>query len=482
VTDNRLSRRSFLKSCAAIGGGIALTAIAAEVATPLLFRERMEFDENTCLWALDQPPKNPPLNEDINVDVAVIGGGYTGLSTAYYLLHRFPSKSVAVFEARGVGHGASGRNGGMLLPQSANEYMQIYSDPQTHRLIYDATVRNMDDLAELVKTQDIEPGFRRNGVLQVIAKESQVEGYQKYAKQAQSLGIPVEFWDQEHTKDEIGTEVYYGSLFDPNAGEVNPMKLVYALKKVAEAAGAIIYEDSPVMDLQDGETIRLLVGEGKHQVMAKVVVLATNGYTSKLGFFKNSVIPVHTPMAVTFPLPETVFAEIGWKNPIAYSDTYTILYHLSRTPDSRILIGSGYVNYFFNNGTIDRDNIHELEAHLQREFIRIYPRLRELADKGQPLFEYVWSGVLGFSLDFSQSVGLMGTHRNIYYGLCYVGHGINLSTLFGRIIADLYAGETTRWKGMPFLNHRFISLPPEPLKWAGVQLTKDYFKIADSIE
>jgi glycine/D-amino acid oxidase-like deaminating enzyme len=482
VTEKRLSRRSFLKSCAAVGGGIALTAIAAEVATPILIPEKMEFDENTSLWVLYQPPKNPPLNEDIDVDVAVIGGGYTGLSAAYHLMQRFPSKSVAVFEARGVGHGASGRNGGMLLPQTPNEYMQVYSNPQTHRLIYDTTLKNMDDLTELVKTQDIDPDIRRNGVLLVIVKESQVEGYRKYAEQAKSLDIPVEFWDREHTREEIGTGVYYGSLYDPSAGEVHPMKLAYALKQVAEAAGAHIYEDSPVLEIQEGETIRLLVGEGKHHVAAKAVVLATNGYTSKLGYFENQVIPVHTPMAVTPRLPESVFADIGWINPIAYSDTYTILYHLSRTPDNRILIGSGYVNYFFNNGVINRDDIRRLGAHLQRELIRIYPGLREIATGGSSLFEYIWTGVLGFSLDFSQSVGIMGAHGNIYYGLCYVGHGINLSTLFGRIIADLYAGEETRWKGMPFLNHRFIPLPPEPLKWAGVQLTKEYYKITDSMD
>ncbi|MFZ2098617.1 MAG: FAD-dependent oxidoreductase [Anaerolineales bacterium] len=482
MTENRLSRKSFLKSCAAVGGGIALTAIAAEVATPLLFNEKMEFDENISLWALDQPFKNPPLNEDIDVDVAIVGGGYTGLSAAYYILKHFPSLSVVVLEARGVGYGGSGRNGGMLLPQTPNEYMQIYSNPQTHRLIYDITVKNMDDLADIIKTQDVDSAFRRNGVLLVIAKESQVEGYRNYVKQANALGIPVEFWDRERTKNEIGTEVYYGSLYEPNAGEVHPMKLVYALKKVAESAGAHIYEDSPVLEVQEGETIRLLVGEGKHQVIAKAMVLATNGYTSKIGYFKNSEIPVHTPMAVTHPLTPATFEEIGWKNPVAYSDTYTILYHLSRTLDNRILIGSGYVNYFFNNGVINQDDVRKLGAHLQRELIRIYPSLRGMDAEENILFEYIWTGVLGFSLDFSQSVGVMGSHHNIYYGLCFVGHGINLSTLFGKIIADLYANEETHWKAMPFLNHQFIPLPPEPLKWAGVQLIKDYYKIADSID
>lgn len=466
----KLSRRDFLK----IAGAITGTAIAAEVVTPLIIPEKLEFDENISLWAAAQPPKNSALAQDIEVDVAIIGGGYTGLSSAHHILQRYPKRSVAIFEARGVGQGASGRSGGMLLPQTANEYMAVYSDDKTHRRLYDLTVKNMGDLDEIVKAQNIDIELRRNGALLVIARESQVEKYKQYAQQAQSLGMPIEFWDHNRTKSEIGTDVYFASLFDPNAGEAHPMKLVAALKKAAESAGAHIYEDSPVFEIQDGENIRLIVGEQRHIVLAKAVVLATNGYTSKLGYFKNSVFPIHTPMATTPCLPESTFQEIGWKNKAAFSDTFTILYHLSRTNDNRILIGSGYVNYFFNDGIIDKDEPAMLKAHLQKELGRIYPKLAGMD------FEHFWTGILGFSLDFMQSVGVMGAHRNIYYGLCYAGHGINLSTLFGRVIADIYAGEEGQWEGMPFLNHQFIPLPPEPLKWAGIHAIIQFYNADDA--
>jgi gamma-glutamylputrescine oxidase len=469
----KLSRKSFLKSCAIVAGSVIGATIVTEVSTPLLLPEKLDFDENTSVWSVTQPPKNASLNEDIDVDIAVIGGGYTGLSAAYYLKQRFPGKMIALFEARAVGHGASGRNGGMLLPQTPNEYMQVYSDPQTHKRIYDTTVKNMDDLARLIQSQNIDCDLRRNGALLVIAKESQVEQYRQYADLAKSLGMPIEFWDRNRTQAEIGTQVYFSSLFDPNAGEVHPMKLVQTLKKAAEAAGARIYEDSPVFEVEDGETVRLAVGEANHKVMAKAVVLATNGYTSKLGFFKNSVIPIHTPMTVTPPLPDSTFTDIGWNNKIAYSDTYNLLYHLSRTPDNRILIGSGYVNYFFNNGIINKDDPNILKAHLYKELVRIYPGLSGIE------FDYFWTGILGFSVDFSQSVGVLGAHQNIFYGLSYIGHGVNLSTLFGKIIADLYAGEKSKWKDFPFLNHHFIPLPSEPLKWVALQSTREYFRMVD---
>jgi glycine/D-amino acid oxidase-like deaminating enzyme len=472
----KLTRRDFLKGCAVAVGGMAAATLAAEVATPLVFPEEMVFDDNTSLWALDQPAKNAPLTEDLEVDVAVIGGGYTGLSAAYHLLQRYPERTVALFEAKGVGHGASGRNGGMILPQPSNEYMQVYSNPQTHRLTYEATVNNLNQLASLIEAQGIDCELERNGVLLVIVKESQVEGYLRYSEEARSLGIPVEFWDRRRTSEEIGSDVYFASLFDPNGAEVHPMRLIRSLKKAAEGAGAHIYENSPVLEIEDGEVLRLIVGEVRHIVRARAVVLGTNGYTSKLGFFKNSVLAIHTPMALTPALPESTFAEIGWNRRLPYSDTYNILYHLSRTSDNRILIGSGHVDYFFNNGVVYGGNLEEMRIMLMRELERIYPQLSGMD------FEYIWTGVLGFSIDFSQSVGVMGEHRNIYYGLAYAGHGINLATLFGRIIADLYAGEQGQWRDMPFLNHRFIPLPPEPLKWVGVQANIAYLRYLDSLD
>lgn len=465
----KLSRRDFLK----IAGTAAGAVVAAEVVTPLVLPEKLEFDENNSLWADARPQKNAPLAEDIEADVAIIGGGYTGLSSAYHIMKRFPEKTVVVLEARRVGQGASGRNGGMLLPMPSNEYAQVYSDDETHRRLYDLTVQNIADLEAIVQAQDSGFALRRHGAAMGIARESQVEDVKQYAQRAQALGRPVEFWERERTVSEVGIEVYYGALFEPNAAEINPMRLVGALKQAAESAGARIYEDSLVHEIQEGEIIRLKVGERRNVVAAKAVVLATDAYTSKLGYFKNSTLSIHTPMAATPVLSDSTFDEIGWKNRAGIFDTYTILYHLSRTADNRIVIGSGYINYFFNNGLINQDDPAMLAAHLQKELGRLYPKL---ADVG---FERFWSGVLGFSVDFNESVGVLGAHKNIYYGLGYAGHGVNLSTLFGRVIADLYAGEEAQWKPFPFLNRRYIPLPPEPLKWLGVQALIQYYKADD---
>jgi NADPH-dependent 2,4-dienoyl-CoA reductase/sulfur reductase-like enzyme len=152
----KVTRRGFLKTCGVVAGGIAATTVATEIAIPFAFKEKMAFDDNSSLWAPAQPERNIPLQQDLEVDVAIIGGGYTGLSCAYHLLQHDPRTSVAVFEARGVGQGASGRNGGMILPQPCNEYMQIVSDPETHKRTYDITVQNFNELAELIQAQGVD--------------------------------------------------------------------------------------------------------------------------------------------------------------------------------------------------------------------------------------------------------------------------------------------------------------------------------------
>ncbi len=474
----RSSRRGFLKGCAVSTGALAAAALGAEVVTPLVFKEKMEFDPNTSLWAQDRPPASPALDRDLEVDVAVIGGGYTGLSCAYHVRKLAPTASVVVLEATEAGNGGSGRNGGMVLTQPVNESMQVYSNPRTHKLTYDVTNAAITEMRDLMAAQGFGGALKIEGSLKVLAKERDVKGAQGYAREAKSLGIPVEYWDRDRVKDQIGTDVYFGALFDPNTGEVNPMRLVAALKKAAEGGGCVIYEKSPVTQIEEGRPGRLEVTSQDgtiHTVTAQSIVLATNAYTSKLGYFKNTVVPLHTQCAVTQPLSDEVFSAIGWKDRLAFYDSLNLLYHVGYTEDKRILIGAGNADYFFNGATTYKGNMKDVYDLLRNELIRIWPRLA-----GTP-FEYVWDGPIALSLDFNQSVGVTGKYGNIYYGLAYAGHGITMSFLFGKIIADMLAGDAEKWKDMPFLNRQLPYIPPEPLRWAGMQGYKTLLRIEDAV-
>jgi gamma-glutamylputrescine oxidase len=469
-------RQRLIKGSAKAATGMMAATVAATAITPLVLKEKLVFDSNSSLWAKDQPPKNPPLADDINVDVAIIGGGYTGLSSAYHLKTLFPGKSVVILEARGVGHGASGRNGGMLLTQPSSEYMHV-AQPRTHKLTYDVTAQCVKEVAELMMAHGLGSGVRLQGSLLTNTSEAGARRSRAYAEKAAAIEIPIAYWDRERIAHELGTEAYYGGLYDPHAAEVNPMKMVHALKRSAEKAGAIIYEDSPVLKVKEGAVIQLSVGdknEQPHRVQARAIVLATNGYSSKLGYLKQRMIAAHTEMAATPPLDASVFAAIGWNNRIPFHDDRVYLYHVGSTADNRITIGAGNAEYFFNNSLIYKKDLHRRRSALYEELVRIYPGLAGVK------FEFVWSGVLSLSFDMSPAVGVTGKHNNVYYGIGYAGHGVCLAYLFGKIIADLYAGEGGKWEKMPFFQGRFLPIPPEPLKWLSVKAYMAFLRLLDS--
>lgn len=438
----------------------------------------MGEDENLSLWKNDSAPRNPSLANDIKVDVAVIGAGYTGLSAAYHMKRLRPDEVVVVLEAKCAGHGASGRNGGMCLNQASIDYMSMVH-PETHKLTYDATAQSIKEISELMKARGFGSFIRSSGSLLVNLNDKGIKKSRDYVGKASSIGVPVEFWDRRRVAKEIGTEVYAGGLYDPSAAEVEPMKMVQALKKTAESIGVLVYESSPVLRVDEGKPLLLLVkgADGEHHtVTAGTVVLGTDGYSSKLGFFKNKIVVSHTEMAATEVLEKNTISELGWASRLPFHDDHIYLYHLGTTEDNRITIGAGNAEYFFNDSLIYRKDLDKRRKALQRELVRIYPALKGVE------FEFVWSGVMTFSLDMAQSVGVMGKNRNIYYGIGYAGHGVSLAFLFGKVIADIYVGRDNEWKRMPFYQNRLPPyLPPEPLKYVAVKSYMGYLRILDMI-
>jgi glycine/D-amino acid oxidase-like deaminating enzyme len=469
----RLNRRGFLKKAALAGGGGLLGAAGLNQVSPRIWREPLGFEPNRSYWARSQPPQNPPLMEDAAADVAVIGGGLTGLSAAYYIRRMSPEKCVVLLEARGCGNGASGRNGAMVLTMTEDRYMQFSSAPAVDKLIYDLTAENIRRLAKLSAETGIDCELETNGALQVLLTADDVKAAKSYVQQARSLGMPVEVWDKQQLASAIGTGAYEGAFFDPSGGQVHPMKLVRMFKAAAEGAGAEIYENTAVASVVEGRE-HVLLTAGGHTVKAKSLVLATNALTSRLGFLSNAIVPVREYVAVTPPLSEQELAEIGWRKRVPFNDSRTEVFYLGLTQDNRIHIGGGSPSYVFNNGMADASKAASHFAQLQRELIRIYPRLAGVE------FEAGWDGVVDWSIDESPSVGCTGRYKNIFYGLGYSGHGVNLTSVFGRIIADLESGHEEPWKPYPFFNAGFEYVPNEPFRWLGVQAGLAWYQLTES--
>ncbi len=469
-----MDRRRFLKRALLATGGVAAATVVPAAVTPLVCPETMRFDPNTSFWAQGQPPETTPLAGDIRVDTAIIGGGLTGLFAACHLAARFPAKRILLLEARQVGHGASGRNGGMVLTQSTNESFEIGDDEETHRLLYRMTSQAILDLRDLVREEDGDCDLILDGFLFAARDQDEAEGCEEYVEKARRLGLPVEYLTEEETAREIGAQAYSGSVYDPSGGQVNPMKLVLLLKQAALARGVTVCESSPVMAISEGQPAHLSVGEKGYQVTTDRIILATNAYTSKLGYFRNGVLPIHTQTAVTPPLSPALLAKIGWRSRLPYYDSLNYLYHLILTPDNRICIGGGNAEYFFNNGTHYPYDLHGIAELLSGELARLYPDLKGIG------FDNIWNGMIGATWDGQESVGVTGRHGNLYHALAYNGSGITLSCLFGKVLADLFEGKTAPWEKAPFFNHDMPFIPPEPLRWLGTQVAFAYYRYQDA--
>ena len=467
------SRRRFLKNAALAGGGAALGAVGLNQISPKIWREPMVFEPNRSYWARSQPPANPPLTESIAADVAVIGGGFTGLSAAYYIRTVSPHKRVVLLEAQGCGSGASGRNGAMVLNLTDDRYMQLSADPAADKRIYDLTAQNIQTLLKLSAATGIDCELETNGALQVLNDSGDVKAAQEYVRAARAAGIPVEFWGKEQVAAAIGTGIYEGAFFDPNAGHVHPMKLVHMWKAAAESAGAEIYENTVVANIEEGAE-HILHTAGGFTVRAKSLVLGTNAFTPRLGYFRNSIVPVREYVAITPPLSEEQRAGIGWQKRAPFNDSRTEVIYLGLTRDNRIHIGGGRPSYSFNNRLADAGEAAPHYEQLQRELVRLYPRLEGVE------FEAAWSGLIDWSLDEAPSVGRTGRRNNIFYGLGYSGHGVNLTSVFGRIIADLEAGRDEQWNAYPFLNASLDYIPNEPFRWLGAKAGLAWYGLTGS--
>jgi len=465
---NKQSRRKFLKTTAIASAGVVAGSAALNSLSPRIWPEPIVFETNQSHWAKTQLAASPSLQQDLEADVAIIGGGFTGLSSAYYIRKNQPAKKVVVLEARGCGNGASGRNGAMVLTMTADRFMQFSDDPVMDKRIYDLTVENIRQLHALSADIGIDCELDTNGALQVFNTKADLDAGTAYAEKGRKLGMDVELWDRQQTFEALGTRMYAGAFLDRQCGQVHPMKLVQVFKSAAQRAGAQIYENTAVARIEEGSTIRLHTTNAR-TVTAKSLVLASNAYTSKLGFFRNGIVPIFNYVGITPTLSDAQIAAVGWRSRMPFSDSRTIVTYLGLTRDNRIHIGGGQASYSLNDGMGQRPDAGHAFRNLQSELGRIYPQLAGAE------FETTWSGLVDCSLDFSSSVGCLSD--NIFYGIGYCGHGVNLTSLFGRIIADFEARHDQQWKDLPFVNHSFPYVPNEPFRWLGAQASLAYYRM-----
>ncbi len=417
---------------------------------------------------------NPPLQGDLKVDIAIIGGGFTGLSAAYNLLKDDQGLSVAVLEGEVVGFGASGRNGGFsmtlfgLEPAVTKAIFGHQRTVEAHRYME----RAVDYVDELIKKYNIQSDYWYPGFLRAATTTGYVKRIQHDLDILTSMGITGITWiDSDQIRNEVNSPRFLGGWWEPRSGLLNPAKQVRELKRLAMQFGVHVYEETPVIEIQRGTDFTLITPNGK--VTAVKVIFATNAYSHLFSQLKRKQVPAFTHMVVTEPLSQAQLEPIGWKNRQGLEDARNLVHYFRLTIDNRLTMGGSDVSLAYG-GSMEHDLNPHTFADLERDIIWLFPHLKGIQ------ITHRWGGPVSVPLDMAPALGFLGDERAIYSLGC-VGHGVSMTHLNGRTLADLALERKTDLTDVWFVNRRMIPWPPEPIRMVASQAIRGYLRLEDSM-
>jgi glycine/D-amino acid oxidase-like deaminating enzyme len=419
---------------------------------------------DVSFWYADigLPYRRAALAGDTTADVAIIGAGYTGLWTAYYLKRANPGLDVLVIEKDFAGFGASGRNGGWLTGGFAwthRRYLETSSDHAVRAMV-EAMNGTVDEVIRVAEAEGIDADIQRTDELVVATKPAQMGRMQAEVAHRRH-------WGEEGRVFEMAAADLAGRIHIPgalgamvvtNVARVQPAKLVRGLAKAVERLGVRIVEGTTVTSFQPG-----VVTTDHGTVEAPVILRCTEGFTAGLPGLKRQWLPVNSAQIATEPLPQEVWDQIGWQRHELLEDFANSYCYCQRTREGRITVGARGVPYRFGsnldvNGAPDAETIRRLTAILHRHF----------PAAAQARIDHAWCGVLGVPRDWCATVGL-DPATGIGWAGGYVGVGVSTANLAGRTLADLALGRDTDLAHLPWVNRRVKDWEPEPFRWLGVR-------------
>lgn len=424
----------------------------------------------------DDLTPRPALAGSTEVDVAVIGAGYTGLWTAYHLLRDEPSLRVLVVEAQIAGFGASGRNGGWCsaLYPVALTTLAARHGREAAIAQYRAMLDNLDAVEAVVAAEGLDADWARGGTVDLARTPAQVTRAHETVAEARAFGFGedrLRWLDAATTHERVRASRVLGATFTPDCAVVHPAKLARGLARVVERRGGRIVEQTAVRDLEPG-----LVRTDHGDVRARHVLLATEGFTPRLPGRRRDVVPVYSLMIATAPLPADLLDAVGLARRETFTDHRHLIVYGQRTADDRIAFGGRGAPYHFGSRVRpDFDREPTVFASLQRALVDLFPVLDGVE------VTHRWGGPLGVTRDWSPSVvhdpvtGLGGAGG-------YVGDGVSTTHLAGRTLADLVLGRDTPLTRLPWVGHRSPRWEPEPLRFLGARALGRAVELADAAE
>ncbi|WP_406286955.1 NAD(P)/FAD-dependent oxidoreductase [Embleya sp. NBC_00896] len=406
----------------------------------------------------------PALAGDLDADVAIVGAGYTGLWTAYYLAKADPTLRIVVLEREIAGFGASGRNGGWCSALFPASMAKVARGSTRERAMAQQRAMNatVDEVGRVVAEEGIDCDFDKGGTVVLARTPVQLARARALVADEHAWGFDesdARLLNAAEARAMVGATDVLGGTYTPHCAVIHPAKLVRGLAAVVTGLGVTIHENTPVTAIGDG------VATTPHgRVRADVVVRATEGYTPELAGFHRELAPVYSLMIATEPLPREFWDTVGLARRESFSDMRHLIIYGQRTADDRLAFGGRGAPYHFGSKVrpeFDRDE--KVFAELRRVITELFPAVADAE------VTHTWGGPLGVARDWYASCGVDRARKLAWAG-GYVGDGVGTANLAGRTLADLIRDEYTDLTRLPWVRHRSPKWEPEPFRWIGTNV------------
>ncbi len=409
----------------------------------------------------------------LDVDVAIVGGGFTGLSAAHHLKQADSSLKVALFESEVIGYGASGRNGGfnmtlfgLTLSITAFRFGRDGAREAHHYMEH-----AVDLTRDLITELDIDCDYEHPGFLRVATSEKYRKRILHEIDVAHSLGLEgIEWLERDQVQEQVASPLYLGAWWEPRCGLLNPAKLSWGWRDVITAQGVQVYERTPVLELaRSGDRVTLETAGGR--VVADKLVLATNAYSHLIPQMGRRQVPAWTHIVLTEALSDERLAPVGWANRQGIEDARNLVHYYRLTADNRLLMGGRDVSITYGRN-MEGDINQRVFERLGQDVTQTFPSLEGVE------FTHRWGGPVSITLDMAPAIGHLGDKR-IVYSIGCMGHGVSMTHLNGKTVADLILERKTALTDVFFVNRRTIPWPPEPVRTIAAHAIRGYMRWED---
>ena len=413
------------------------------------------------------PPRQDALAGATTADLAVVGGGFSGLWTALIAKERDPDREVVVLEALSVGWAASGRNGGFCAA-SLTHGLSNGADrfPDEIGTLDKLGHRNLDEIAAAIERYGIDCGFERTGELNVAIEEWQAANLRDGFEMSRRFGHDVHYLDRDEVQAEVASPTYRAGVWDKDGcAMLDPARLAWGLRAACLQLGVRIYEGTPVESI-GREAAGLALRTPNGTVIAEHVALASGAFPALLKRMRNFIVPVYDYALMTEPLSAAQMESIGWRHRQGIGDTANLFHYYRLTQDNRILWG-GYDAVYYNGGRItpERDQRPATTTALAQHFFETFPTLEGVR------FTHSWGGVIDTCSRFCAFFGTAYDGR-LSYAVGYTGLGVGATRFGAEVMLDLLSGESTELTSLKMVQSKPLPFPPEPLRSAVIQLTR----------